>query len=63
VALEYSDEELVKVRIQRLIESGDLVREEGRYVIGRRRLLHAANFLWAAKRFLLGRESEFETPV
>jgi hypothetical protein len=63
VALEYSDEELLKVRLQRLIESGDLIRRDDRYLTGRKRLPLAASILWAAKRFLLGKESEFETPA
>jgi hypothetical protein len=57
---EYDDQALVQGRIRRLVESGDVVERDGRYFIGRTRLLHISNILCAIKRILLGRESEFE---
>jgi len=63
IALLYNEEALMKVRIQRLLESGDVVERDGRYFIGRRRLVPVAAIIFAAKRLLLGRESEFVPPL
>ena len=57
---EYDDKALMRVRVQRLIESGDIVERNGRYVVGRKRLVLISNIIFAAKRILLGKESEFE---
>jgi len=57
---EYDDQGLIAVRLRRLTESGDIVEKDGRYYIGRNRFLHVSNILFGAKRFLLGKESEFE---
>jgi hypothetical protein len=59
---QYDDAGLLRVRIQRLTEGGDIVLRDGRYFIGRRRFLQVSNILFAGKRFLLGRESEFPAP-
>jgi len=55
----YNDESLMKARFARLIESRDIVERQGRFVIGRRRLLPVAKIIFAAKTLLLGRGSEF----
>ena len=60
VAREYSDDSLVAVRIQRLVESGDLIDRNGAFFIGRSRLPLIGDILFAAKRFLLGKTSEFD---
>jgi hypothetical protein len=60
VAREYSDDSLVAVRIQRLVESGDLIYRNGDFFIGRSRLPLIEDILFAAKRFLLGKTSEFD---
>jgi len=60
VAKEYSDDSLIAVRIQRLVESGDLIDRNGAFFIGRRRLPLIGDILFAAKRFLLGKTSEFD---
>jgi len=57
---EYDDKAVLEVRLQRLLESGDIILKNGRYFLGRRRFLHVSNLLFAAKRFLLGKGSEFE---
>ena len=57
---EYDEKGLTEVRLQRLLESGDLVERDGKYFIGRRRLLHIANVIFAAKHFLLRKKSEFD---
>jgi len=56
---EYDDDALIRGRLQRLTESGDLVESNGHYILGRKRFLYIANILFAAKRFLLGKGSEF----
>jgi hypothetical protein len=60
VAREYSDDSLVAVRIQRLVESGDLIDRNGAFFIGRSRLPLIGDILFAAKGFLLGKTSEFD---
>jgi hypothetical protein len=57
---EYNERDFTEVRLQRLLESGDVIERDGNYFIGRRRLLHIANVIFAAKQFLLGKKSEFE---
>lgn len=61
VATEYSDDSLVAVRIQRLVESGDLIKRNGAFFVGRKRLPLIGNILFFAKRFLLGKTSEFDS--
>jgi hypothetical protein len=60
VAREYSDDSLVAVRIQRLVESGDLIKRNRVFFVGRGRLPLIGNILFSAKRFLLGKTSEFD---
>ena len=62
IARLYNEEALMQLRLQRLVESGDIEQRGGRYFIGRRRLVWVADIIFAAKRFLLGRESEFGSP-
>lgn len=57
---EYDDKALTDGRLRRLIESGDIVEREGRYYVGRYRLVGISNIIFGAKRFLLGKGSEFE---
>jgi hypothetical protein len=57
---EYDDKALMRERLRRLVESGDIVEKEGRYFVGRKRFLLFSNILFFAKRILLGREREFE---
>jgi len=56
----YNHDALMRMRLERLIESGDLVAREGRYFVGRKRLVRIANILVMAKRLILGKRSEFE---
>ena len=63
VATEYSDDSLVAVRIHRLVESGDLIERNGAFFIGRGRLPLIGNILFFAKRFLLGKTSEFDQVI
>jgi hypothetical protein len=57
---EYDESALTDMRVQRLIESGDILEKEGRYFIGRRRLLLVVHIIFAAKHILLGKKSEVE---
>ena len=57
---EYNEEGLTEVRLQRLIESGDMIVRDNTYFIGRKRLLLITNIIFAAKHFLLRKKSEFE---
>ena len=57
---EYDDQAMMQARLRRLIESGDIVEKEGRYFVGRRRLVGISDIIVAAKRLLLGKASEFE---
>jgi hypothetical protein len=57
---EYDEKALLQGRLHRLVESGDLVETDGRYVVGRTRFLRAAQILVAAKRILLGKRSQFQ---
>jgi hypothetical protein len=57
---EYDDNAMMQARLRRLIESGDILERDGRYVVGRSRLVLISNILVIAKRIMLGKSSEFE---
>ena len=60
---EVYDEELIKeARLQRLLEGGDVVRENGRWKLVNPRLVPVAKAVFALKKFVLRRESEFDRP-
>jgi len=56
----YSEEALIQARLERLTDSGDIVLTQGRYHVGKTRLIAVASILVTAKRFLLGKTSEFD---
>ncbi len=56
----YSEGVFARMRLRRLLESGDITEKDGRYFVGKIRLVHAANITFAAKQFLLGTKSEFQ---
>ncbi len=60
MAREYNEDALMHARLHRLTESGDIVERDGRYFIGRRRLLPVAAIIFGLKAFILGKGSEFE---
>jgi hypothetical protein len=60
MSLRYDDASLLEMRLQRLIESGDIVERDGRFFVGRARLVRVGNIIVATKHFLLGKKSEFE---
>jgi len=61
ITREYGDEALMRVRLQRLVESGDVIEKEGRHFVGRSRLVRLGDVIFGAKRFVLRKSSEFET--
>lgn len=56
----YNDELLKASRIRRLLEGGDMIRRGDGYFPGSRRLVPVATMVFALKRFVLGRASEFD---
>jgi hypothetical protein len=56
----YDDERIRDVRLKRLLDSGDIVKEEGRWKLANPRLVPVANLVFALKYFVLRRKSEFE---
>lgn len=60
IAQEYDEAGLMENRLQRLVESGDLVLRDGHYFLGRKRLVPIASIIFATKRFILGKTSEFD---
>lgn len=57
---EYNEDALMHARLHRLTESGDIIEREGRYFVGRRRLVPVAAIIFGLKAFILGKGSEFE---
>ena len=57
----YNETTLVETRLQRLISSGDIVESDGRYFVGRCRLVVVARILFFAKQLILGKKSEFSS--
>ena len=57
---EYDERTFTELRLRRLLESGDIVERDGRYFVGKKRLVHIANVILAAKHFLLRKKSEFD---
>lgn len=55
----YSEGAFAGMRLRRLLESGDIIEQDGRYFVGKNKLVHAATIMFAAKQFLLGTKSEF----
>ena len=56
----YDDELIKEVRLQRLLEGGDVVREDGQWKLVNPRLVPVAKMVFGLKKFVLRRESEFE---
>jgi hypothetical protein len=60
IARDYNEAMLMEMRLQRLVESGDLVLRDGRYFLGRTRFVPIAKVIFGIKRLILGKVSEFE---
>lgn len=56
----YNEQDMIRTRVRRLMDSGDLYQQDGMYRVGRRRLVWVATVVFALKRFVLGKESEFQ---
>lgn len=56
----YDDKLIKETRLQRLLEGGDVVRESDRWKLVNPRLVPVAKIVFGLKRFVLGRESEFD---
>jgi hypothetical protein len=56
----YDDELIKEARLQRLLEGGDVVREDGRWKLVNPRLVPVAKMVFGLKKFVLWRESEFD---
>jgi hypothetical protein len=56
----YDDELIRRARLERLLEGGDIVCEDGRWRLVNPRLVPVAVVVFALKRFVLRRESEFD---
>lgn len=56
----YNEALLMHMRLERLMESGDIGLSSGRYFIRRKRLVPIATIIFQMKRIVLGKESEFE---
>ncbi|HOZ47631.1 MAG TPA: hypothetical protein PLO37_12880 [Candidatus Hydrogenedentes bacterium] len=50
----------VRVRVKRLVDSGQIVERDGRYFIGRPTMLYITRFIMFMKLVMLGKRSEFE---
>jgi hypothetical protein len=59
LAADYNEASLMNMRLQRLVESGDIVLRDGRYFLGRQRFVPIAHTIFSIKRFVLGKTSEF----
>lgn len=58
---DYNEIKLVETRLQRLTSSGDVVESNGRYFVGRYRLVVVSRALLFAKQLILGKKSEFSS--
>jgi len=56
---EYDENAMLQARLERLVAAGDLRSEEGRYTIGRGRLIAIAAVVFGLKRAILGSQTEF----
>lgn len=56
----YDDELIKEARLQRLLEGGDIVRENDRWKLVNPRLVPVAKMVFGLKKFVLRRESEFD---
>lgn len=56
---EYDENAMLQARLERLVAAGDLRLEEGRYTVGRGRLIAIATVVFGLKRTILGSHSEF----
>jgi len=56
----YNESELMVLRLQRLVESGDVVVKNNRYYLGKARLAVVASVILMLKIFIIGHKTEFD---
>ena len=57
---EYNAKKMVAIRLQRLLDSGQIIFLDGKYYIGKPIILFAANCMIALKQIFLGKRSEYD---
>jgi hypothetical protein len=57
----YDEKAILRSRLHRLSEGGDLREKNGRWTVARNRFVIVGGIIFAAKRWIIGRRSEFET--
>ncbi len=58
---QYDEGAMLRARLTRLVEAGDLTEQNGTYRVGRGRLLNIAACVFTLKHLVLGRRSEFSS--
>jgi hypothetical protein len=56
----YDSEQLMRLRFERLLGSGDIIEKNGRYYAGKRRLVYISRLIGVLKNIVIGKPSEFE---
>jgi predicted transcriptional regulator len=56
----YNSQEILERRINRLMDSGQITHQNGRYYIGKQFVLIVAKLLVIMKQIVLGKKSEFD---
>ena len=59
IGLIYNEQAFTKMRIERRVESGDLVEKDGRYYAARMKLVYSARILGVVRYLIIGKASEF----
>jgi hypothetical protein len=61
--LVYDSEVIKEARLRRLVESGDIIWEEGKWKLANTRLIPIANLVFGLKKLVLRKESEFDKSI
>ena len=61
--LVYDSEVIKEARLRRLVESGDIIWEEGKWKLANTRLIPIANLVFGLKKLVLRKESEFDKTI
>jgi len=59
----YNEAAILKTRLQRLQESGDLVQKDSRWKVARKRFVVLGGVIFFAKQLVLQKRSEFDSPT
>jgi hypothetical protein len=59
ILLQYNSRDMVQNRIERLVNSGQVIYKNNRYYIGRPAMLWSARIILIMKQLVLGKKSEF----